>query len=114
MLDFITNRLHVAQRAPVDIVPANVVDFQTCAVSDGTHATGDGTRHGIRGGKRRPGWQADAVVLALIREGRALSITELAAAMGVCRGEASKRVARCADRVTKRKAGRHVLVWIAA
>jgi hypothetical protein len=65
--------------------------------------------------RRRP-WEGKpvagthAALQALERAGRALSVGELAAAMGVSAGEASKRWRELGDQVLARKAGKHVLI----
>jgi hypothetical protein len=50
------------------------------------------------------------VIDALIRAGRPLNNGELAKAMGVCDGEATKRRREVSHVVNTRRAGRHVLV----
>lgn len=54
----------------------------------------------------------DAVISALARAQRPVTNDELAAMMGVSKGEASKRVAALAGRVHKQRMGRHVAITL--
>ena len=78
------NRIPASQRIPASRQPSNVIPI--------------GNRNGI--------------VSVLATAGRPMSVSELARAMGVCRGEASKRWREAGDLVEARREGKLVMIGL--